>query len=190
MDSSEEIVEAANRLLRAFPEHEHKDLSTNDFYYFSKSKLLEKEGKGPRTSYHSGSAERIVFVELLRRRYNLPLPAIKKALEFVEPETIARVARGEEELVLLGTPPRERAPARLSVSSPLEPIQESPAEYLRRARKDLNPELKRSETFQRIPLTKDIELNIRGSLTAEQLRQLAIIGELIKSIFAPGGRSS
>jgi len=42
------------------------------------------------------------------------------------------------------------------------------------------------ETFQRIPLTDDVEQNVRRRLSRKQLEQLGIIGELIKSILKPG----
>ena len=192
MESPETIIEAANRLLRDHPEYDGSGLSTNDFYYFSKSELLEKKGQGPKTTYAPGTAERVVFIELLRRNHKLSIPAIKMALRdvdrFVDSETIARVAKGEEELILLGFSPQGRAEARPGRSLHSVPAGESPADYLRQARNKFKPEVKETESFQRVPLTKNVELNIRGSLTPDQLRQLAIIGELIKTILDPEGR--
>lgn len=194
-----EVTEEVTERLRNYGlmESQSAKFEARTFHYYrSRGLLPEPEGSGPKARYPEAVLDIIVFVRRLQKeRPDLSLEDVAGILPSIPEETVRSVARGKEPLVVRPIDPPRASSLRRSVVGPearydtnAGPLS-SPAEYIQRAKAEFEPNLHRkSEKFHRIPLTEDVELNVRRQLGEKQLRQLAIIGELIKTILDPGGR--
>ena len=216
--SIHEVLAEVNARLRAYGliQDESQELTRRTFqYYRSRDLLPDPEGVGPKARYPWSVLHRVVAIRRLQKeRPELSLDMIATILAAISEKTIMAVAAGKEPLVIGDVEMREALLSSAGefggdeagdeqnpfgragmTGDDLEPPDvrlarsSARAKYARRmsAPKKLASRAD-SETFQRIPLTDDVELNVRRRLSRKQLEQLGIIGELIKSILKGGDK--
>jgi hypothetical protein len=182
-------------------------LRPSDVHYMKRQKLIEGAiGKGPEAKYSRETVYRVAFIRLLRAA-GLTNRWIQQVMGYMEEpehlETIARVARGDEKLEVMDLmgqpimPPRPRTSSRPTVAR--RKARRTPTARALLAAKEIPPEaslsemvtMKRaelgggpppSEEWQRIPIGDQIEIGIRGQLRRRQMEQVAIVGELLRTI--------
>ena len=185
--SIHEVLAEVNARLRAYGliQDESQELTRRTFqYYRSRDLLPDPEGVGPKARYPWSVLHRVVAIRRLQKeRPELSLDMIATILAAIPEKTIMAVAAGEEPLVIRDVEmrealldsagefggeavadernPFERAgmtgddlmPTRVKADRSSEP-----PEYVRRMRDAVRlGKTRERETFQRIPLTDDVE---------------------------------
>lgn len=99
----QELLDEVNQRLTALPDLDQTEFTKRTVYYYVQEGLLPRLPglrRGPRTRYPAEFVDRLLFIRRLQSQEALALDHIRQVLEETPPETIRRVARGEETLRL------------------------------------------------------------------------------------------
>ena len=145
-------------------------------YYIQQGLLPAPESRGPGAHYNEGHLARLRLIRRLQREH-LPLGEIRQRLERLTDEQVRDLLRSAPASrrdspalsyirgVLTGEGPRALGAARLSLSEPSPTVADAGA-----------PQPARS-TWERIAISRDVELHVRRPLTRDQSR---IVDRLLK----------
>jgi hypothetical protein len=175
---------------------EKRKLARDDIYYLSRKGLIAgANARGLEATYPAETADRVAFISLLRHA-GLQTPVIRQVMQYMtDDDVIRRVARGEEPLQVMDLmglptsksepPPRASRGRRERRTAPLgrkPEASESLAEMVASKRSEFGSSPPPSEEWQRIPIGDRVEIGIRGRLRRKQMEQIAILGELLRTI--------
>lgn len=99
----QELLDAVNQRLAGLPDIDQTEFTRRTVYYYVQEGLLPRLPglrRGPRTRYPAEFVDRLLFIRRLQSEEALSLDHIRQVLTETPPETIRRVANGEERLRL------------------------------------------------------------------------------------------
>ena len=150
-------------------------------YYIQQGLLPAPESRGPGAHYNEGHLARLRLVRRLQREH-LPLGEIRERLARLTDAEVNHLLRSAPETkrdtsalgyirgVLGGGPPRSISAASIRLSESRPTFAESP-----------EPPAARS-TWERIALTRDVELHVRRPLTRDQNRLVERLLQLAREL--------
>jgi DNA-binding transcriptional MerR regulator len=161
--------------------------------YYVQQGLLPSPGRGPGSKYDRNLVERLQLIKLLQRQH-LPLAEIRRRLEEISEEGVREQLGGPPELPLsdsalsyvhaaLSTTGESLAaaavPLRRAAPQPAMQEQGQPYDTTTPAKWQVT-----QSTWERIRLTRDVELNIRRPLSREQNKQVDELIDTARKIFS------
>ena len=199
-----ELIAEANKRLADIPELAGvAEFDRRMIYYYANEGLLPRPPslkKGPRQPYPAEFVDRLIFIRRVQKSTNLPIKSIAEILDQASPDTIARVASGDEPVRITfdsAVKPRESeqmADMRPTIAeeileSPLKKIQAMNADLISPSR-NLNYESAYHVDREELPeeLSRVFsagsrgELIVDGPLTPQQEKQLRQAAEMIRTI--------
>lgn len=127
----QELLEAVNARLADLPELDQSEFTKRTIYYYVQQGLLPRPPglrRGPGTRYPAEFVDRLLFIRRLQSQEALSLDHIREVLAETPPETIERVANGEEAVRLAqvgeAVPRDDEQTVVLSSGAPDEPDDE------------------------------------------------------------------
>ena len=176
--------------------------------YYVQQGLLPSPGKGPGTRYDRALVDRLQLIKLLQRQH-LPLSAIRQRLDELDDDGVRRELGSPPELPLsdsalsyvretlsrdrAGEEPSSRSssPHRTGEEHDLFGVPVSPAlsplAALKPAAANVQTDAKwqvTKSTWERVRLSRNVELNIRRPLSREQNKQVDDLIEAARKIFS------
>jgi DNA-binding transcriptional MerR regulator len=155
-------------------------------YYVQQGLLPSPNKRGPGTKYGQPLLDRLKLIKLLQRRH-LPLTEIRAQLDTLDDDGI-RQALGADPELSLGDPNVGYVRSLLYRSEPTQRAREAGAAVNASAAAyagDLFPESRNPKsTWERIRLSRDVELHIRRPLTRERNKLVDRLLDAAKDIFA------
>ena len=206
----EELLERTNRELRRWLPEGTTAAPFNERtlrYYVSQGLLPKLGTRGPGARYPESFLWRLLFIRRLQRERSLTLELVRRVMEQVTPETMARVVRGEEALEIASDVDADALRFHVDSGEEIVPLtaadapradldprgtvsRDDAADYLARMRHRFGPAASRVPRSTRTgtrhwePVWRDdrAEIRVRGNLTDAQRRQIENLGALLKSI--------
>ena len=176
-------------------------------YYVSQGLLPRLGTRGPGARYPESFVWRLLFIRRLQQERSLTLEMVRRVMDQVTPETMARVVSGEEPLEIASELDPGALRARVETGEEIVPLNRTSelalqqqliepttggdaADYLRRMRHRFDPNAPRPSRragsarprWQSAWRDDRSEIRVRGDLTDAQRRQIENLGALLKSI--------
>lgn len=180
-----ELLAAVNERLAALPDLDQTEFTRRTVYYYVQEGLLPRLPglrRGPRTRYPAEFIDRLLFIRRLQSEEALSLDHIRQVLAETPPDTVRRVARGEEALRLgrFGAATARPGEQTIRLVAHEMAFEEPPASGT--VQESLALDQDEYLDTQEFPAGPRASLRVGGPLTARQRRLLEQAAGLIEAL--------
>lgn len=179
----QELVDAVNERLGSLPELDQTEFTRRTVYYYVQEGLLPRLPglrRGPRTRYRAEFVDRLLFIRRLQSQEALSLDHIREVLLETPPDTIRRVANGEERLRLAHVGEATALPGEQTIALSAMAAMES--DELLYANGEEAPGDRQESGAEEFRAGPRASLQVLGPVSARQRRQIQQAAELIETL--------